>query len=455
MNCSLKNGLFYVGTMLALAACNPNLKRESISIDTLAEKPPMGWNSWLTYGTDVTEEEVKAVADYMAEHLKPYGWQYVVIDLGWYSREKAVNQEYKKARPHQVIDCYGRLIPDTSKFPSSRGGQGFGPLAEYLHAKGLKLGIHIMRGIPYLAVEKNTPILHTSYRAADIALYNEGCAWYDGMRKVDMNHPAGQAYYNSIAELYASWNVDFIKADDMQLWPYHTKEVEALHTAIELSGRPMVLSLSPGGPPFQDRNHPIRYANMYRITGDVWDQWKDVYAHFEVCKDYELYQQPCHWADCDLLPIGKINLRGENGTGERNSRLTRDEQYTVMTLWCIFRSPLFLSNNLLCTDSFTLSLITNPEVLEVNQNSTDNHELFSKEGIIAWTAGEPQTTNKYLAVFNTTGKKQEVSIPLSSMGINGSCKVRDLWQRKEKGSFSKEIKTTINSHGAVLFKLIL
>ena len=371
--------IIYCIIPILLAACGTKAPVKKVSMDTLAPTPPMGWNSWLTYGTDVREDEIKAVADYMSANLKQYGWEYVVIDLGWYSPEPAQGYVYYKARSRQYIDEYGRLIPDTSKFPSATGGKGLKPLADYIHSKGLKLGIHIMRGIPYSAAEKHARVLHTDYFADDITLYDEGCAWYDGMRKVDMSHPGGQAYYNSIMELYASWGIDFIKADDMQTWPYHTKEVEGVHNAIETVGRPMVLSLSPGGPPFNDRNHPIKFSSMYRLTADLWDTWKAVHEHFAVCKQFELYQKPNHWGDCDLMPMGLINLRGENGEGERNSRLTYDEQKTLVTLWSIFRSPLFLSNNIVKTDSALLSLITNEEVLEVDQHSTNNLQLFAKD----------------------------------------------------------------------------
>jgi len=441
-----------------IVSCGQNHETylKKVSLDTLAPSPPMGWNSWLTYGTDVREDEIKAIADYMAANLKQYGWEYVVIDLGWYSKEIAQGMEYYKARPHQIIDEYGRLIPDTIKFPSAASGKGLKPVADYIHNKGLKIGIHVMRGIPYSAAEKHTPVLHTNFFADDITLYDEGCAWYDGMRKVDMNHPAGQAYYNSIVELYASWGIDFIKADDMQVWPYHTKEVEGMHNAIETIGRPMILSLSPGGPPPQDRNHPIRFSNMYRLTGDLWDTWEAVYEHFEVCKQYEFYQKPNHWGDCDLMPVGKINLRGENGKGERISRLSYNEQKTLVTLWSIFRSPLFLSNNIVQTDSLLLSLLTNKEVIEVDQHSTNNRQLFSKDSTVAWIADgmNENSAAKYIALFNTGIKTRDVSVDFEQLKISGEIIVRDLWVKKDIGKL-KEIKASIGSHGAVLYKLLI
>jgi alpha-galactosidase len=446
--------LIYISLIFLVFSCNTKEPAKKVSIDTLAPTPPMGWNSWLTYGTDIRENEVKEAADYMAANLKQYGWEYVVVDLGWYSSEKAIGQEYYKARPRQVIDGYGRLIPDTIKFPSAKGGKGFGPLADYIHRKGLKFGIHIMRGIPYSAAEKHNPVLHTNYYADEITRYDEGCTWYDGMRTVDMSQPGGQAYYNSLIELYASWGVDFIKADDMQLWPYHYKEVEGVHNAIEKVGRPIVLSLSPGGPPFNERNHPIKYSNMYRITGDFWDSWKDLVGHFDVCKQYELYQKPNHWADCDLLPIGKINLRSESGLGERDSKFTKDEQYLLITLWSIFKSPLFLGNNLPLTDKFTLSLITNNEVIEVDQHSENNRQLFSKDSTIAWIAdiGHVEKVGKYLAIFNLSSKSKEITVTINDLGLSGSCLIRDLWEKKDIGLLN-EIKTSVNTHGAKLYRI--
>ncbi len=144
-----------------------------------AAAPPMGWNSWDCFGTTLTEEQAKAQADAQAKYLKPYGWTYFTVDIQWYEPDSQ-GHSYKRGAPLEM-DEYSRLIPARKKFPSSSNGIGFKPLADYVHSKGLKFGIHIMRGIPKQAVRDNTPILGTNARAADIANTRSTCAWNPDM----------------------------------------------------------------------------------------------------------------------------------------------------------------------------------------------------------------------------------------------------------------------------------
>jgi len=211
-----------------------------------AASPPMGWNSWDCFGTTVTEEQTKQQADFMAEKLKSHGWQYIVVDIQWY-------QPTSKGHDYQpgaklTMDEFSRLLPAVEKFPSATNGQGFRPLADYIHSKGLKFGIHMMRGIPRQAVFQNTAIKGTSARAADIADTNSVCAWNPDMFGVDMKRPGAQAYYDSLFELVASWGVDFVKIDDLSR-PYNAfqrAETEAIRQAIDRTGRAIVFSTSPG-----------------------------------------------------------------------------------------------------------------------------------------------------------------------------------------------------------------
>jgi hypothetical protein len=228
----------------------------------LAAQPPMGWNSWDAFGTTVQESEVKANADYMASRLRKYGWQYIVVDIQW-SDPKAKAHGY---RPNAdlAMDAYGRLIPATNRFPSAAGDRGFKLLADYIHSHGLKFGIHIMRGIPRQAVRANAPIQGSRFHAADVANKNSVCSWNTDMYGVDMSKAGGQDYYVSIARLYASWGVDFIKADNM-LDPLHADEIEALSRAIDKTGRPIVLSLSPGPANIQLGN----VAHLERLLGSL------------------------------------------------------------------------------------------------------------------------------------------------------------------------------------------
>ena len=426
----------------------------------LADKPPMGWNSWDSFGPSVTEAEVKANADYMAKHLKQFGWQYVVVDIQWYE-PKAKAHGYRP-NAELVMDEYGRLTPSTNRFPSASNGKGFKPLADYVHSLGLKFGIHVMRGIPRQAVRANTPVLGTRLRAQDVANTESTCAWIDDMYGVRADTPAGRAYYDSIAKLYASWGVDYVKADDMSAFTFdentgadaqRRSEIAALGNALKKSGRSIVLSLSPGPASRKQVDALEQSAHLWRISGDLWDRWQDVRRQFDLARKWTSFSGPNAWADADMLPLGRIAIRGERGD-ERMSLLTKDEQVTLMTLWAIFRSPLMMGGDLPGSDEFTLWLLTNPEVLLVDQNSTNNRELFVRGDQIAWIADVPQSSDKYLAVFNVNDTTSaEVTVTWKELGLRPVCVVRDLWSRKEVGDFRNEMKVTLKPHGAKLFKI--
>jgi alpha-galactosidase len=359
--------------------------------------PPMGWNSWDCYGPTVVESEVKANADYMAEHLKEFGWEYIVVDIRWYvENDKAHGYNEKDAM--YAMDGYGRFLPSTARFPSAVNGNGFKPLADYIHGKGLKFGIHIMRGIPVEAVKKNTPILGSKAKAADIYSPKGQCMWLRDMYTVVAGKEGAQEYYQSIFDLYASWGVDFIKVDDLSV-PYHQDEIEMIRKAIDQTGRKIVFSTSPGETPMANAEHIKKHANMWRIIGDFWDNWPQLYAEFEVCSRWAPHIGNGHFPDADMLPLGRIGIRAERGD-DRMSGFTRDEQITLMSLFAIFRSPLMFGGDLPSNDDFTLSLLTHKEILAVNKYSQNNKQLFRKDDLIAWTADDPQSGDKYLALFN-------------------------------------------------------
>ncbi len=364
-----------------------------------ASTPPMGWNSWDCYGPTVNEKEVKANADYMAEHLKKYGWKYIVVDIRWYVKNPKVHG-YNEKNPIIEMDKYGRLMPAVNRFPSAKDGKGFKPLADYIHSIGLKFGIHIMRGIPRLAVEKNAPVLDTKYTAKEIYNKKELCRWLNDMYTVDAAKPGAQDYYNSLFKLYASWGVDFVKVDDIAN-PYHEDEIDMVRKAIDNCGRQIVLSLSPGETPIEDAGHVSTHANMWRIIGDFWDNWSQLNEHFSLFEKWISYMSPGHWPDGDMLPLGRIGIRAERGD-ERMSQFTRDEQYTLMSLFLICRSPLMFGGNLPGNDEFTLNLITNEEALNVLNKSKNNRLLFDHDGKIAWTADALNSNDKYVALFYTS-----------------------------------------------------
>lgn len=415
-----------------------------------APTPPMGWNSWDCYGPTVTEAEVKANADYMAKNMKEYGWEYIVVDIRWYVENDHAGG-YNQKDPVYVMDEYGRLTPALNRFPSAAEGKGFKPLADYIHSLGLKFGIHVMRGVPAMAIQKNTPIQGTGAKAQDIYSPEDQCRWLKDMYTIVAEKEGAQEYYNSIFQLYASWEVDFVKVDDLS---GHLAEIEMVRKAIDNCGRPMVLSLSPSGNKVEDADFLRDHANMWRTTGDFWDNWPDLKDEFEVCNSWSSFSGPGYYPDADMLPLGRIGIRAERGE-PRWSRFTKDEQYTLMTLFAIFRSPLMFGGDLPSNDEFTLSLITNREVLNVNQNSRNGKQLFRENDLIAWTADDPATGDKYLALFNASDKPGETTITVGfeQMGLKGAHTVTDLWNGDKLGKFRDNFSAQINTHGAGLYRI--
>lgn len=270
-----------------------------------APTPPMGWNSWDAFGTTVTEAQILQQAEVMATKLKPHGWHYLTVDIQWY-QPTSQGHSYEVGA-QLTMDGYGRLQPAPEKFPSAAGGHGFKPLADQVHALGLKFGIHMMRGIPRQAVDRNTPVLGTQYRAADIANRDSTSTWNPDMYGVDMTKPGAQAYYDSLMQQLADWGVDFVKVDDLAR-PYHQAEVEAIRTAIDKTGRPIVLSISPGETPLAAGPHVSTHANMWRVSDDFWDQWPLLLDQFKRLHDWTPYRIPGAWPDADMLPLGLVEF---------------------------------------------------------------------------------------------------------------------------------------------------
>ena len=421
-------------------------------LDTIAKKPPMGWNSYNCFGGNVTETEVKANADYMAEKLKQFGWEYIVVDFLWYCDDINSAEKMANRRPHQYIDEFGRLIPSVKLHPSSEGGKGLKPLGGYIHSKGLKFGLHIMRGIPRQAIEANTPVKNSQVKAADIANLPDTCVWYGGLTGVNMTKTGAQEYYNSLFELYAEWGVDYIKVDDI-VFPYHADEIEAVRKAIDNCGRPIVLSLSPGPAAIGNPKHLRENANMWRISGDFWDKWPALKRQLELCRDWAPLVTEGHWPDADMLPLGKLNIRTElKNSPERFTNFSKDEQYFLMTLWSIFRSPLMIGGNMPDNDEFTLSLITNEEVIRLNQNSTNNREIRNQNGISIWTADDKENKLKYLAVFNIDDSEKIVILPVLSIETSART-LKNLWDKSAIFIAGENPSVVIPAHGAVLFAI--
>ncbi|MGA3372426.1 MAG: glycoside hydrolase family 27 protein [Terracidiphilus sp.] len=435
----------------------------------IAPTPPMGWNSWDAYGWTIGEADFRANAAVLAS-IKDYGWKYAVIDQGWYMENPlGTNLTEKKF----LFDGNGIEIPVPSRFPSSADGAGFKPLADWVHAQGLKFGIHIVRGIPRDAVKANLPIAGSRFHAADAADTTDVCPWDDGNWGMKDNE-AGQAYYDSMLKLYAGWGLDYIKVDCIGDHPYKASEIRQVAAAIRKTGRPIVLSLSPGPTQLEHGGEVAEYAQMWRISDDHWDGWTiprkptdgewpfGVKDMFDRLAKWFPYAKEGNWPDADMLPEGWLGPHP--GWGEaRQSRLTHDEQQTEFTLWAIARSPLIFGGNLTKLDSFTRSLLTNQTILFMNQNVTYSHPVDTSslgagfENARVWraTINEPGARNyeEYFGFFNLGDQPVTLRASWAQLGLEGKKHLaQNVWS---EGGFkeSKEVSVTLPAHGSTVFEV--
>src|SRR6201996_2866840 len=330
--------------LLVVATAMLSALSVSAQSSTPAPTPPMGWNSWDAYGLTITEAQFRANVDVLRDKLLPVGWRYAVIDEGWY----LVNPE-DRPKPETLryaIDLHGRYVPVLDRFPSAAipvdprtkaipmdgamvvrklpaaiGETTFRPLADWVHAQGLLFGIHIVRGIPRASVERNMPIADSSFRAQDAADTSDACPW-DPTNWGVKDNAAGQAWYDSLLRQYAAWGVDFLKVDCISDHPYKASEIRQIHRAIQHSGRPIVLSLSPGPTAPAHAAEVASLAQMWRISDDVWDVWdstgkwpRTIKGQFAAAAQWAPFARPGNWPDADMLPIGNLSPHPDVGPG--------------------------------------------------------------------------------------------------------------------------------------------
>ena len=443
-----KSLLVLLGCIAAAAAAAP--------AKLLAPTPPMGWNSWDAYGLTITEREFRDNVGVLARKLKPFGWNYAVIDEGWFMKNPQDRPTPEKLV--FVLDANGRYIPDPVRFPSAlRHGSniGFAAIAASVHARGLKFGIHIVRGIPRETVAKNLPVAGSAFRAQDVADTSDACPW-DPTNWGVRDNAAGQAWYDSLITQYARWGVDYLKVDCISDHPYKPAEIRMIHRAIARSGRPIVLSLSPGPTAFNVAAEVASKAQLWRISDDVWDVWttkkdwpRGIDEHFDQMARWAPLARPGSWPDADMLPLGYLGPTPGYGD-PRQTLLTPDEQRSVMTLWAIARSPLILGANLTRLDPATLALLTNRTVIDIDQNGRDARQVNRDGAVVAWTS-TGRTGKRYLALFNTADAPVEVRRDFAFYGLIGSYRARDVW--KNTAVVKRAVDATLAPHGTLLLEL--
>jgi hypothetical protein len=428
-----------------------------VSGTMLRPTPPMGWNSYDSYGASIKESEVIAQAQALKTTLQPFGWNTVVIDYRWYD-------------PEDTLDSNGRYLPSISKYPSATGTTGLKSVADQVHALGLGFGIHIMRGIPRAAVTANSPIANSTYHAADAANTNDACPWDQHMWGVNGSSAAGQAWYDALFAQYAQWGIDFIKIDDMlnnSTKAYHQAEADAIRKAVNKTGRGIVVSFSPGADDpswlpssVADLNAD---ADMWRVVDDFWDYnaITNLPGVFTAAGTWQASSGLVagHWPDTDMLPLGYLGPRCEwHATGE--TTFTHNDQVTIMSLWSILPSPLIFGGNpqSLTTDAttgpWTVALLTNEEVLAVNQDSLGTHaKRIVQQGTTEVWARDLSGGRKAVALFNRGTQDATMSVTFAQLGVTGTPVIRDLWQRANVTGMSTGLSVNVPGAGALLYTL--
>ena len=443
---------------------------------TVAATPPMGWNSWDAYGLTITEDQFRANVKVLATQLKPFGYNYAVIDEGWF-----FFNPQDRPRPdtlHYALDANGRYVPVPARFPSAGStpsasapsdapapklaasiqSTSFKPLGDFVHAQGLKFGIHIVRGIPRASVERNLPIAGSEFHATDAADTADACPW-DPTNWGVKDTPAGQAWYDSLLSQYAGWGVDLLKVDCISDHPYKADEIRMIRRAIDKTGRPIVLSLSPGPTNIEHAEEVGQLANMWRISDDIWDLWanpkpwpRTVSSQFATTAAWAPSSKPGNWPDADMLPLGE--LRPVPGEGQaRSTRLTPTEQQTMLTLWAMARSPLILGANLTLLDEPTFRLLTNRDVLAIDQTATRSGQVLHSGDIIAWTADLPDGTQA-LAIFNVGEGVITITTSFEAYGLDDATyHVKDAWTGKALGKLKSIENLSLEPHASTLLLL--
>ncbi|MDP9001333.1 MAG: putative Ig domain-containing protein, partial [Myxococcota bacterium] len=416
---------------------------------TLALTPPMGWNSYDSYNDAVTESDLNSQAQVIQRQLQPSGWQYLVIDYRWYD---------PKTGGSLAMDTNGRLLPAPNRFPSATGSLGFKPLADAIHAMGLHFGIHIMRGIPRQAHQANSPIAGSTYHAADAANTSDLCPWNSDMYGVNASTAAGQAWYDSIFQQYAQWGIDLIKVDDLlnnQVTPnvYHQGEVDIIRASLAKTGRSIILSLSPGEMPVGSATNLEGNANMWRMANDFWDVPSHLDHMFALAYGWQAVNSPGHWPDADMLPLGYLGPNCPVAPGNRNTRFTKNEQVTMMSFWSVLPSPLLLGADMtrLQTDAWTTALLTNEEVLAINQDSMGQRARnIGSQGMQEIWTRDLSGGRKAVGLFNHAVSDQSISVTWAQLGISGAVRVRDVWQRADIPVVGSGIALNVPYRGASL-----
>jgi alpha-galactosidase len=389
--------------------------------ETIALTPPMGWNSWNIYASKVTQELVLANAKAMASSgLIDHGWNYMNIDDVWQGKRGGV---------------FGGILPDSTTFPNMQA------LCDEVHNMGLKIGIY------------STPWVESYGHHIGGSSQNREGTFVRTTENIPRNkkqfpYAIGQyRFWDKDVKQWAKWGFDYLKYD----WnPIEVPETKAMYDLLRNSGRDIVFSLS-NSTPFANIPELSKNANAWRTGGDIRDTWRSLKSRLLTQDKWAPYASPGHWNDPDMMIVGWVGW----GKGPYPTHLTPDEQYSHMSAWCLQSVPLLLGCDLTKLDDFTMSLLTNDEVLAVNQDPLGKQAtVVSKIDSCGVLAKDMEDGSKAAGLFNVTDSiTRRLSVKWSDLGIKGKYIVRDLWRQKDLGIFEEEFSADVPPHGVVMISL--
>ena len=371
------------------------------SIQNFAPKPILGWNSFDSYRSDLKAEQAYPMVDVMAKKYLPSGYEYFVMDAGWYVSNNP--NKYKGLG----LETFGVCVVNPVRFPN-----GIKALIKYTHSKGLKFGVWMMRGISKEAVKLNLPIPGTKYFSRDIADTTDICVWSGMNYGVNMSKPGAQEYYNSVIDTLAAWGIDFIKVDDLVPNP---REIVAIANAIENGKHKMIYSLSPGDVHFVAHLPYYKRANMLRITRDIWDNPLSIEKGFYAWEKFQGVSGPGFWPDLDMIPFGRLDVINKDA---RQSSFNQNEMKTFITQRAMAASPLIIGGDLLTMDEFSYALLTNKEMLACNQNAVMGVNVYRAGNVDVWlTPHKTDPTQGWIGIFNRTTSDRKVTLSKKELGF--------------------------------------
>jgi hypothetical protein len=457
-----------------------DLKKSEVII---AKTPPLGYNSFDSYNCNIYEELAMKEIDAFIEKFAPHGYEYFVIDNGWFSSPKSTDFEGlmvplgRMSDPYTEVsvDEYGIVQPSEQFFPN-----GFKAMTDKLHEKGLKFGVHLMRGIPKIAVKNDLPIKGTNYTAKQVFTTVDDCSWCKYMHGLDMTKPGAQEFLNSVFNQFAEWGIDFVKVDHVTHFP---AEIEGCVKAIEQCGRPMVLSLSAGGTSNINYLETYRKTNMVRTTRDIWDNQTSIERSFNSMRKWQGLERPGFWPDLDMIPFGELCILNRTEVqkkkpGQSNEqfmghkyhwcKFSEAQKETFMTQRAISASPIMIGGSMISMDEHSYKLLTHKEMLACVNNGVHGKLIYEENDIELWAA--PLENNErmgfrhyvsdegWIAIFNRTDKPQDVKLTGKFLQFlptgKGVYKFTDIWgdQSIEDYKRSEKLNLNIEANGVVFFK---